>query len=281
MQRLLASWLGLAIVATALVVGGGMRAAYACSCALRTTDQQAFDEADAVFVGRVAKVTAANAGPIVSSTDPATWTFDVTGVFKGNVASHQEVVSVRSGASCGLELTEGKRYIVFAWLDAALRGGPRPGPGQLSGWLCDGTRPAQDRPLDVAGAHSRAPTKRPSARQILVEGLVRWDGARTGLHSDRELVLSFVGGSTNTPKTSSCWEGYRARVQENPIGVSITIRRLRNTNPLAGAKTGCTDVGYARTLHVHLSSALGQRRVFDGATGESRTVVDGTTPSLR
>jgi hypothetical protein len=66
-----------------------------------------------------------------SSSVPATFVFAVETVYKGQVAKSQGVESARSGASCGLELPQGRRVLVFA--EATDDGG-------LTAGLCGGSR---------------------------------------------------------------------------------------------------------------------------------------------
>lgn len=263
MRRFLALWLGLALAASVVLVSSTARTAHACSC-VSPTDQQAFDESDGVFVGRVTKVTISNDGPIIGSLDPAIWEFDVSKVFKGKVAKDQEVVSARDGASCGLELTEGSEYIVFGWLDTAIfPPDAQPAPGQLSAALCNGTRSTEDGALDVQRARARPPRAKP-ADNVVVSGLASIDAARLGDEAN-QVVLEFVG-APRVPKSDACWEGYRARVHEDPTGVVVTIRRLRNAEP-PDEPIACTDIGALRTMRLTLREPLGDRSVIDGVTG--------------
>ncbi|MEX2268388.1 MAG: hypothetical protein WEA75_06870 [Acidimicrobiia bacterium] len=262
MRRSLTLLAALTLVLTTLVVGPAVRSAHACSCVAQT-DSQAFGQADAVFVGRVTGHTVESSGATISSIDPATWTFSVSEVFKGKVAQRQEVVSPSSGASCGLEVAEGHEYLVFAWLDGVFPEESQPGPGQLAASLCNGTRSTDDGPLDVKGARAREPRAEP-ADDVVVSGLVRIDDARLG-DSPRTVVVDFVG-APKAPKSSACWEGYRARVGEESFGVVITIRRLRHTAP-PKEPIACPDIGAFRTLKVTLRQPLGDRPVIDGVTG--------------
>ena len=88
MKRIALASLLMAVLC-ASVVTAGARPAGACSC-IGFTDAQALAAADAAFVGTVTKVDRPQHPS--SSIDPVTWTFDVEGVFKGDVAAHQEIV---------------------------------------------------------------------------------------------------------------------------------------------------------------------------------------------
>lgn len=261
--------MALAITATVLVVGTTTGTAHACSC-VALSDQEAFDQADAVFEGTVTGVDTPD-GPVVSSLDPSVWRFQVTDVFKGRALARQAVISPSSGASCGLELKEGERYYVFAWLDSVFETEPQPKAGQLAGHLCNGTRSVRDGTLDIDDVRARPPSD-PAAREVVVTGLVRWDSASPG-RSNEEVVVHFVG-APKTAKGDPCWEGYRARVSEYGDIVTITLRRLRNV-PEPGQSVACSDIGALRTLRVQLPSALGDRRLSDGASNEERGLGSG------
>jgi len=132
----LSACLVVAVAVQIAVVVGGATPAGACSCK-GVNDAEAFDHADAVFVGKVV----GHEGPAVSGppTDaPAVWTFKVQDVFKGKVTRKQQVLSEALGASCGLEIPERGKILVFAYIDDfsdayATR-------GQFNANLCGGTR---------------------------------------------------------------------------------------------------------------------------------------------
>lgn len=133
-----------------VVVGPGAQPASACSC-VELSDAAAFEQSDAVFVGEVVGYEAPATGSRISSADPATWTFDVSEVYKGEVTATQEVVSEVFGESCGLEIPREGVFVVFATeqglaIDV--------GDGQFYAGLCGGTRSAASGPLDVDVAPS-------------------------------------------------------------------------------------------------------------------------------
>ncbi len=133
------------LVSGFVVVGPGAAPAAACSC-VGFTDAQSFDRADAVFVGEVVGYEPPPQKDVMSSGDPATWTFEVSGVYKGEVTSTQEVVSEVDGASCGLEIPQRGEFVVFATSNGfALE----PGEGQYYAGLCGGTRSTAAGPLEV------------------------------------------------------------------------------------------------------------------------------------
>jgi hypothetical protein len=111
--------------------------AAACSCA-PIDDEGAFDAADVVFVGELIDYEPPPRAEVMSSADPATWTFGVGEVFKGEAMAVQDVLSAVSGATCGLELPrEHATVLVFANHPA---GGADGGNGDLEASLCGGTR---------------------------------------------------------------------------------------------------------------------------------------------
>ncbi len=117
----------------------------ACSCAGIRTVAEAAQQADAVFVGTFT----ATRTPLVqtSTGDLVAKEFTVTEVRKGEVAATTEVLTAASGASCGLEVTEGTTYVVVA----------RQGPDGLRSDLCSGTRARSavtDDDLTAIGAPS-------------------------------------------------------------------------------------------------------------------------------
>ena len=148
---------GVALVAWAQLVLSAPPAA-ACSCEAKT-DAVAFAGSDAVFTGRlVERVVERRGDPDVrSSTDRATHRFEVEAVYKGDVAAIQEIVSRDGGESCGLELPEGARAVVFA--TRASWAGMDPGPGQYWADLCNGTRLLEPSgaPVGFGGARVASP----------------------------------------------------------------------------------------------------------------------------
>jgi hypothetical protein len=126
-----------------LVVGPAADPAFACDCSA-PTDATAFEQSDAVFVGQLVGYEPPPTRAVMSSADPATWTFEVSEVFKGEVAAIQEVVSEESGASCGLEIPREGEFLVFAThegFEMAV------GDGQYYAGLCGGTRSTSAGPL--------------------------------------------------------------------------------------------------------------------------------------
>ena len=107
--------------------------AAACSCESPSLEE-AFDRSGAVFVATVTTAPVFDGG---SSSAAGLWLFDVERVYKGHVSERQGVVTPLAGASCGFELAEGQRVLVFAgghedWL-------PRVDGATFYGNLCNGT----------------------------------------------------------------------------------------------------------------------------------------------
>jgi hypothetical protein len=135
----IAGWVvGVLVVAAGLSVWTAPPAG-ACSCVARS-DGEALATADAVFIGKVTGYDDPRTGPVFSSADMVTWTFAVDEVFKGNVAAEQAVLSAAEDASCGLAVSAGGYYMVFAeHADAAA---PAAADRPLAAGLCGGTREA-------------------------------------------------------------------------------------------------------------------------------------------
>ena len=87
--------------------------AYACSCAGASTAGYV-DHADLVVTGTVTARRDAAHGPVLSSGRPVSYEIAVNRVYKGNAGPRIEVTTAAEGASCGLEVTEGERYLFFA-----------------------------------------------------------------------------------------------------------------------------------------------------------------------
>ena len=144
---LLRGSLGLALLAAAVVLLPA-GAAMACSCAAAPSDQALVARSDVVFTGTLVERHEPTVFPgLSSSSDPAVLVFDVDTVHKGSVAERQGVETARSGASCGLELTQGREVLLLA--DRV--------DGHLVASLCGGSREltAGEQPLG-AGRPPRA-----------------------------------------------------------------------------------------------------------------------------
>jgi hypothetical protein len=95
-------------LALGLVPVVGLAPAYACSCAA-ASEAEHFRDADAVFTGTLPGLPPSEA----SGGGRITITYDVTRVYKGEVAHLQQVATESQGTACGVNLTGGP-YLVFA-----------------------------------------------------------------------------------------------------------------------------------------------------------------------
>jgi hypothetical protein len=148
----LATVLPACAAAVALTVLGAPPAC-ACDCP-KLSEADAFARADTVFSGTVVDRREPGGFPR-SSADPVTVVLEVSAVYKGEASRRQGVTTPASGASCGIEVEQGRTYLVFA-----------DGPGdRLVASLCGGTRarPSAVPAVAVAGAAGQAPAGGPDA----------------------------------------------------------------------------------------------------------------------
>jgi hypothetical protein len=145
-----------AVLTVPVLIGGLLLVtagpAAACSCG-QQSQAQAAAQADAVFVGRLVDRVDPPQRPMMSSSDPATLTFDVSRVYKGTVTARQEIVTAMSGASCGLELTGEGPFVVFGQRLSYER--YQLEPGQYAANLCGGSRALCDGGEPVLGVFTR------------------------------------------------------------------------------------------------------------------------------
>jgi hypothetical protein len=126
--------LAVAAFATLMAVAAPVTEVLACSC-VQMTPEQALMNADAAWVG---VVTAADGN------DPVRYTFAVEQMVKGELAITVDVVSSRSGASCGMEFALAQRWRIYAK------------NGQTG--LCSGNELLGERVPVPAPAHTTPPT---------------------------------------------------------------------------------------------------------------------------
>lgn len=161
--RVSGTWLAMisaaALAALIVMIGPGADPALACSCSV-STDATAFEQSDAVFIGQLVDYRPPSTRAAMSSADPAIWTFEVSEVYKGEVAALQEVVSEVSGASCGLEIPRQGEFLVFA-ADEGFQ--MAVGDGQYYAGLCGGTRATSAGPLAVDATPSAPGPETPTA----------------------------------------------------------------------------------------------------------------------
>lgn len=133
----------------------------ACSCAAVVSAAEVADEADAVFVGRFT----GTREPLVATSSAALVAkrFEVTEVRKGEVTAVTEVLTAASGASCGLEVQEGRTYLVVA----------QRAEGGLRANLCGGTRELAEATgdLDAIGPARSPGAGETSAQVPVVDGV--------------------------------------------------------------------------------------------------------------
>jgi hypothetical protein len=168
----------------------------ACSCA-GTSDQIAFDNADVVFVGELRSHVFdedPDGDGLISSLDPAVWTFAVDGVYKGSTRQTTAIYSANSGASCGLEIPKSGTFFVFAnWINAD-NAGPGYPIGELTASLCGGTRAALPDALDLdPPIESVAPIADPAApTTTLVAPTTAADDLAEPFTGGSVLVIGFI-----------------------------------------------------------------------------------------
>lgn len=104
--------------------------ASACSC-LRSTPEEHFARANAVFSGKVIEVDGKQNTqiPLPDSFLNRQIKFEVSRVWKGNVEKQEVVLTSDSSASCGYSFEKGKEYLVYASEQ----------DGKLQTGLCSGT----------------------------------------------------------------------------------------------------------------------------------------------
>lgn len=147
---------GLAALIAPLLLIAGATPAFACSCA-PMSEQEYYEHADVVFAGRLVDREEPPQRLIMSSMDPATLTFVVSEVYKGEADERQAVGTAQSGASCGLEVSGEGPFLVYATeasdgLRASLCGGTRAlAEGNPAAWPGSAPRAAEpaEKPLDT------------------------------------------------------------------------------------------------------------------------------------
>jgi hypothetical protein len=88
--------------------------AQACSCILPYVWRE-WEQSEAVFLGTVTDIQYMPPAPVMSSSDPITYTFDVHTVYKVGELSPFKVQSARETDSCGAGLEIGETYVVYAF----------------------------------------------------------------------------------------------------------------------------------------------------------------------
>lgn len=111
---------------------------FACSCAMGPSAEHQVEDSlqrkEAVFAGKVIKVTQPRQKSIMSTSDLVEVNFEVTQVWKGEVHQQETVYTAMSSVTCGYEgFQEGKDYIVAA--------NAKKETGQYTTTVCDLTKP--------------------------------------------------------------------------------------------------------------------------------------------
>lgn len=167
-QRVLGALLTLPVLVGGLLLMTAGPAA-ACSCMAQTEAEYAA-RADAIFVGRKVDLPRpagvgrqAEAGAVVIE-------FRVTQVYKGTVTDPQEIVTLPSGGTCGLELAGEGPFLVFAHkpTDNELVDAD---PSQYISYLCDGSRALADGGEPKLGPFGTARPPAPGEQTPLVAWL--------------------------------------------------------------------------------------------------------------
>lgn len=133
----------------ALVVVLPAAPAHACSCAMLSSAQKV-ENADVVVRGTI---TGLDDPGGLDSGHLVTWEVAVAEVYQGAAAGTAFVRSASDGASCGIEVQEGREYLLFA----------RQVGGDLRAGLCGGTTPASAA-LDRRGRAPHRPREPATGR---------------------------------------------------------------------------------------------------------------------
>ena len=105
--------MALPLAVVMLLIHINVEPASACSC-IELTPAEAFERADAVFVGEVTAFKVRSGIWGQSSIDPTTVVFSVNEVWKGPRQESITIRTARSEVSCGFEFAIGLRYLVYA-----------------------------------------------------------------------------------------------------------------------------------------------------------------------
>lgn len=140
---------------------------------LTLADQLQSAEIRVVFTGTATMRGDEPSGPVFSSDDPVTWTFDVDAVHRGPVTRTTEIRTAVSDASCGVDFVVDRRYLVLARVDT---------DGVATAALCSGTQPfdelsAADVALLGPGTPPVATAAAPASTNRVGTGPVAWVAA--------------------------------------------------------------------------------------------------------
>lgn len=184
--------------------------AHACSCYPPPPPCEAFWEADAVFIGKVAKISPRRNYLLAVEFDVQEW-------FRGGVGKHAVVGTSASGGACGAEFQTGAIYVVYANGSA---------PDRLSTHLCSRTSQLGSAAADLDYARNRGKSKK-----AVLSGLVSFRNASgVSAQSDAEVRLSPASPKMPAVRTS---EGGRFRIEVEPGTYEFEVSRpgMRMTDP--------------------------------------------------
>lgn len=129
--RLLRSVASVGVLTATLLVGVFVSPASACSCAIES-EAEHYERADHVFTGTVLQKTVERGHKADPFDDLHRYAVRVHEVLKGKVPRHVNVITTVHSAMCGIELTKGAQYLIFAFGDSSDR--------RVETNLCSGTR---------------------------------------------------------------------------------------------------------------------------------------------
>ncbi len=189
MSRVTTRLLGLvaAFVCAVIMIAVNPGTAQACSCAVSTPDS-AYRNADAVFQGTVTKTTTIKQ----KDQNRIDYRFTVDSVYKGSVFADQVVASGGAGNSCGVSMTVGSHWIIYA--TEGTEGSGDLTVSRLITSACSGNLPA-DRPPRALGS-AREPLPGPSDRaekSVTTDRRVSRGLTWTGIGLGGLVVLAGVG----------------------------------------------------------------------------------------
>lgn len=149
----------------------------ACSCIQPQSPTKALENADVVFSGTVEKVTTASFG---SSINSVTYTFKRGNIWKGPESVMIEVKTASNSAACGVNLEEGKEYLVYAYYAE-----DESGKQELTTTLCSRTALLVDAANDISELNgvknSHEPNEKPAENNVT--GNSNYGSSETGFWS--------------------------------------------------------------------------------------------------
>jgi hypothetical protein len=101
------------ILLVALLLAGRAEPVAACTCAINPSPAAEFDQAAAVFAGRVVRIDLRE-GPGAPPYSPVRVILEVETVWKGPLRSTIEVFTAVDEGACGFNFNVGWRYLVYA-----------------------------------------------------------------------------------------------------------------------------------------------------------------------